>query len=113
MFKPAIPRYTFIVLTGLLIFLVSCTPETQSEDDLLLIETIENSLLPSIMIEGQDEVGYHILDRMENYNVPGVSLRRLLSHSVGLTVHGFGGYTLMQKILLSDMAGPTPASAAS
>jgi len=181
-----------ILISGLLIFLASCTPK--GEEDLLLIETIENSLLPSILIEGQDTEGFNIHERMKNYNIPGVSiafmndgeivwsrgygfttadssrkvdehtlfqaasiskpvaamaalsmveegkldldenvnnyladwqveenlftethkvsLRRLLSHSAGLTVHGFGGYSQEDDVpdIVQILNGTEPAN---
>lgn len=187
-------RYACITITGILVLMASCTPATQKEDDIALIESIENSLLPSVLIEGHDDQGYHILDRMENYNVPGVSiaflnsgeivwakgygftsldsgrlvdehtlfqaasiskpvaalaalslveegkidldadvnqylkgwqveenaytqqekvtLRRLLSHSAGLTVHGFGGYSQKDELpeVVQILNGEAPAN---
>jgi len=48
--------------------LLACKP-TQHE----AISKIENSLMPSIQVEGKEE-RYHILERMEHYKVPGVSI---------------------------------------
>jgi CubicO group peptidase (beta-lactamase class C family) len=172
----------------------SCKSETPSEPDLNLIETIENNLLPSVLIVGQETKGFNILDRMENYRVPGVSiaflnggeivwakgygftsadssrivdertlfqaasiskpvaalaalslveqgkigldqdvnqylegwqveeneytesekvtLRRILSHSAGLTVHGFAGYSFKEEIptIVQVLSGEPPAN---
>jgi CubicO group peptidase (beta-lactamase class C family) len=38
------------------------------------INTIENGLLPTFQVEGDSIVTYNILDRMEHYKVPGVSI---------------------------------------
>lgn len=152
---------------------------SKSEDE-QLISQIENNLLPKILLKGYEIQGLNIIDRMEHYNVPGVSiafmdkgeirwakgygyadvdnqrrvdkktlfqaasiskpvaalaalkmveegdidldedvnrylqgwqvenneytaeqkvtLRRILSHSAGLTVHGFGGYSKKDTI---------------
>lgn len=172
----------------------SCTSSAPSETDIDLIETIENNLLPSVLIVGQETERFNILERMENYNVPGVSiaflnggeivwakgygytsadssravdektlfqaasiskpvaamaalslveegrigldenvnqylvdwqveeneytesekvtLRRLLSHSAGLTVHGFAGYAYKEEVptLVQVLNGEAPAN---
>lgn len=176
------------------ILLASCTANNQPDEDLDLVNAIENNLLPSIVIEGQDSDGFNILDRMENYRVPGVSiaflnggeivwakgygytsadssrnvdeytlfqaasiskpvaalaalslveegkigldedvnqylkewqveenqhtvsekvtLRRILSHSAGLTVHGFGGYAFQDDVpsTVQVLKGEEPAN---
>lgn len=191
---PSAHKIVASLISGLLIFLASCSPKAQGEDDLLLIETIENSLLPSVLIEGQDAEGFNIHERMKNYNIPGVSiafmnkgeivwakgygfttadstrmvdehtlfqaasiskpvaamaalamveegkmdldenvnlylrgwqveenrhteaekvsLRRLLSHSAGLTVHGFGGYSQDVEVpgIVQILNGTEPAN---
>jgi CubicO group peptidase (beta-lactamase class C family) len=60
------------ILTGLM--QLSCTGKSAREDDLRLIGTIENNLLPSILIEGEEQEGFNILERMDHYKVPGVSM---------------------------------------
>ncbi|MFT6842632.1 MAG: CubicO group peptidase (beta-lactamase class C family) [Psychroserpens sp.] len=60
---------TFIVI----LTFVSCKNE-KSIDISTDINTIENGLLPSIKIEGKSIKKYNILERMEHYNVPGVSI---------------------------------------
>lgn len=60
---------TFIVI----LTFVSCKNE-KSIDTLTDINTIENGLLPSIKAEGDSIKKYNILERMEHYNVPGVSI---------------------------------------
>jgi len=181
-----------IVLAAFCIFLLSCI--SKADPDIALIETIENNLLPSIMIEGGGMEGMNIYERMEYYHVPGVSiaflnrgeivwakgygytsadssrlvdentifqaasiskpltamaalalveegkigldddvnlylkswqleenrftseekvtLRRILSHSAGLTVHGFGGYASGEKVPTSVqvLSGEDPSN---
>ncbi|HIG90006.1 MAG TPA: class A beta-lactamase-related serine hydrolase [Flavobacteriaceae bacterium] len=60
---------TFIVI----LTFVSCKNE-KSIDTSTDINTIENGLLPSIKAEGDSIKKYNILERMEHYNVPGVSI---------------------------------------
>jgi len=38
------------------------------------ISIIENGLLPSILVRGDTIIQYHLLDRMDHYHVPGVSI---------------------------------------
>lgn len=173
-------KHFTIIITYVFLGLISCTTETQLERDITLIETIENNLLPAILIKGEVFESYGIQERMAHYHVPGVSiaflnggaivwakgygftsadstrivdentlfqaasiskplaamaalslveegkiglddnvnqylvgwqveenehtlkekatLRRLLSHSAGLTVHGFGGYAFDDEV---------------
>ena len=181
-----------IFCAGLCILLVSCT--SKPDPDIALIETIENNLLPSVIVEGEGGDGFNILERMEYYKVPGVSiaflnegkiawakgygftsadssrlvdentlfqaasiskpvaalaalalveegkisldedinlylkdwqveeneftreenvtLRRILSHSAGLTVHGFGGYAFDDEVpsTVQVLNGEEPAN---
>ncbi|MBN1388081.1 MAG: serine hydrolase [Bacteroidales bacterium] len=166
------------ILISLAVLIAACK---QKEDkDVTLIDRIENSLMPIVIIEGDSMVSYNIYERMEHYKVPGVSiaflndgeikwakgygyltadstgpvnehtlfqaasiskpvaaiaalhlveegklsldddvnmylegwqveeneytqnekvtLRRILSHSAGLTVHGFGGYSTTDTV---------------
>lgn len=182
----------YATLAVLSIVLFSCT--SKADPDIALIETIENNLLPSLIIEGEGMEGMNINERMEFYRVPGVSiaflnegeivwakgygyttadsvrmvdentlfqaasiskpvaamaalalveegeigldddvnlylqgcqveenkytvqekvtLRRILSHSAGLTVHGFGGYTSDQEVpnIIQVLNGEEPAN---
>lgn len=182
----------YAALAVLSIFLFSCTSKV--DPDIALIETIENNLLPSLIIEGEENEGLNIYERMEFYHVPGVSiafmnkgeivwakgygyttadsvrmvdentlfqaasiskpvaamaalslveggkigldedvniylkdwkveenkftvqekvtLRRILSHSAGLTVHGFGGYASDQEVptTIQVLNGEDPAN---
>lgn len=59
-----------LLTTGLL--LISCTPK--ADPDMALIATIENNLLPPVLLEGQEDAGMNIYERMEHYKVPGVSI---------------------------------------
>jgi len=181
-----------IFCAGLCLILVSCT--SKLDPDIALIETIENNLLPAVIVEGEEGDGFNILDRMEHYKVPGLSiaflnegrikwargyghtsadslrvvdentlfqaasiskpvaamaalslveegkigldenvnrylkgwqveenkftreekvtLRRILSHSAGLTVHGFGGYASDEEVpdIVQVLNGEEPAN---
>ncbi len=70
-----IPKTTVAILVAAA-FLChpSCQTHDSSHPDLALIDSIENSLLPSIIIQGQAPEGYPILERMEHYKIPGVSI---------------------------------------
>ena len=65
-------KHLSIFCAGLCILLVSCT--TNSDSDIDLIETIENKLLPSLQVEGEEVDGFSIQERMEYYHIPGVSI---------------------------------------
>ena len=65
-------KHLSIFCAGLCILLVSCA--TNSDSDINLIETIENKLLPSLLVEGEVVEGFSIQERMEYYHVPGVSI---------------------------------------
>lgn len=183
-----------LAIAAICLLMVSCT--ARSDPDNALIETIENNLLPSLILEGQEVEGMNIYDRMEYYQIPGVSiaflnggeiewakgygytstdrknavdeftlfqaasiskpvaalaalklveegkidldenvnqyllewqveeneytekekvtLRRLLSHSAGLTVHGFGGYAFNDEVptIIQVLDGEEPANSA-
>lgn len=183
-----------LAIAAICMLLVSCT--TKSDPDIASIETIENNLLPSLIVEGEAVEGMNIYDRMEHYQIPGVSiaflndgkiewakgygytstdrrdavdeftlfqaasiskpvaalaalklveegkigldenvnqylvdwqveeneytekekvtLRRLLSHSAGLTVHGFGGYAFNDEVptIIQVLNGEEPANSA-
>ncbi len=55
------------------ILLSSCASEKQ-EKELEEIEFIENGLIKNIQIKGDSTKKYNIYERMEHYNVPGVSI---------------------------------------
>jgi len=61
------------VLLSLAIIIASCKRK-EIDKDLALIDQIENSLLPVVVIEGDTLETYNIYDRMEYYKVPGVSI---------------------------------------
>jgi CubicO group peptidase (beta-lactamase class C family) len=65
-------KSSFIFLSSLCFLLCSCTGKT--DPDIALIECIENNLLPAVVMEGDTAQGMNILDRMEHYNIPGVSI---------------------------------------
>jgi CubicO group peptidase (beta-lactamase class C family) len=70
----AYTKHAIIAMTAVCLQLLSCSVESPQEEDLRLIETIENHLLPSVLIEGKPLEEYNILERMEKYNIPGVSI---------------------------------------
>jgi len=64
-----------IVLCLIIMTLQSCIGNEGSiSKDEQLISQIENNLLPKIILKGQETRGFNIIDRMEYYNVPGLSL---------------------------------------
>jgi len=65
-------KYTNIFFIGLCLILHSCT--SKPDPDITLIETIENNLLPSLLVEGEELGDMNILKRMEYYHIPGVSI---------------------------------------
>jgi len=181
-----------LAVTAFCLLLISCT--TKPDPDIALMDTIENNLLPSLVVKGQEVEGMNIYDRMEHYQIPGVSiafldggeilwakgygftsadstkavdeftlfqaasiskpvaamaalklveegkigldddvnqylvgwqveeneytkkekvtLRRILSHSAGLTVHGFGGYAYNDEVptIIQVLNGQEPAN---
>jgi CubicO group peptidase (beta-lactamase class C family) len=185
-------KYISIFFVTFSLLLISCTPKP--DPDIALIETIENNLLPAVVLEGREDLGMNIYERMAHYRVPGVSiaflnggkivwakgygytdadstrpvdentlfqaasiskpvaamaalrlveegkigldedvnlylkawqveknafteeekvtLRRILSHSGGLTVHGFGGYAFDEEVpdVLQVLNGEEPAN---
>ena len=46
-------KHLTIIITSVFFCLVSCTTKKQSDLDIALIETIENNLLPPILIKGE------------------------------------------------------------
>jgi len=71
-YKPI--KVAFITLAALSFCLFSCRTEVPSDSDLALIDSVENSLLPSILLKGQAEEGMNLLERMDYYHIPGVSI---------------------------------------
>jgi len=67
-------KFPVIAVAATFMLLASCSVKSQLEEDLSLIETIENHLLPSVLIEGEPLEEFNILERMEKYNIPGVSI---------------------------------------
>lgn len=81
--------------------LYSCTTGAPSKSDIDLLETIENNLLPSIHIEGQETEGYNILERMAYYKVPGVSIAFLNAGEIAWA-KGYG-YTTVDSSRAVDV----------
>ncbi len=178
----------------LLVLISSCKSNISKEQHLKQISEIENGLLPTVIIDGEETETYNINDRMKYHKVPGMSiafmdqgeivwakgygytsfdsitavdpntlfqaasiskpvaamaalylveegilglddnvndylvgwqveenkftteekvtLRRLLSHSAGLTVHGFGGYSDTDSVpgIIQVLNGEAPAN---
>jgi len=65
-------KHSNIIFIGLCLIMVSCTGKP--DRDVVKIETIENNLLPTVLVEGEEVDGMNILERMEHYKVPGVSI---------------------------------------
>ena len=53
-------KLSTIVFTSLSILMLSCTSKV--DPDISLIETIENNLLPSVLVEGEEVEVFSILD---------------------------------------------------
>ncbi len=183
-----------ILITSALLIISACRNKQAKDPELVIIEKIENSLLPPLIVEGEEANAYNITERMKYYKVPAVSiafidqgtiqwakaygyhsfdslittdenslfqaasiskpiaamaalsmveegklglddnvneylkgwqieeneftkeekvtLRRLLTHSAGLTVHGFGGYSANEEVpeLIQVLNGELPAN---
>ena len=91
-------KYSRNLTAILFLILVSCT--TQSDHDISLIGTIENNLLPTIIIEGEESDGYSIAERMDHYRVPGVSIA-FLNRGEIIWARGYG-YTSFDSIKAVD-----------
>jgi CubicO group peptidase (beta-lactamase class C family) len=63
-----------ILVVASCLCLFSCQNDLPTNSDVALIDSIENSLLPSILIEGEPVEGFNLLDRMDYYKVPGISI---------------------------------------
>lgn len=66
-------RRVLILFLAVSLSFISCNNE-KPIDVSLEINTIENGLLPTYQVKGDTTITYNILDRMEHYNVPGVSI---------------------------------------
>ena len=78
--------------------LVSCTGKADPE--IISIDTIENNLLPGLLIEGEEVEGMNIQKRMEHYQVPGVSIAFLNEGKI-TWAKGYG-YTSSDSLRLVD-----------
>jgi CubicO group peptidase (beta-lactamase class C family) len=60
----------------LLIVLVSCSPKTKKDNELLVerISRIENGLQPNLQIQGDSIPNYNIEERLKELGIPGVSI---------------------------------------
>ena len=91
-------RYINILFTVSFILLVSCTGKADLE--IVSIDTIENNLLPSLLVEGEEVEGMNIQKRMEHYHVPGVSIAFLNEGEIAWA-KGYG-YTSSDSSRLVD-----------
>jgi CubicO group peptidase (beta-lactamase class C family) len=91
-------KHSNIFFISLCLILVSCT--SKPDPDIALIETIENNLLPSLLVEGEEIDGYNIQERMEYYQIPGVSIAFLNGGEI-VWAKGYG-YTSIDSIRLID-----------
>lgn len=63
-----------ILITTALLFISACRNEQAKDPELVIIEKIENSLLPPLIVEGEKANAYNITERMKYYKVPAVSI---------------------------------------
>ena len=68
-------RTSFFLVT-LLLFIFSCSPKTETAQQLLQkkISSIENGLQPNLQIIGDSIPNYNIEERMRELGIPGVSI---------------------------------------
>lgn len=71
-YKPV--KAASVTLAALCFCMFSCRTGVPSNPDLALIDSVENSLLPSILLKGQAVKGFNILERMDYYHITGVSI---------------------------------------
>ena len=64
--------FKFIVV--ILIFIATSCKNEKTIDVTSDFDTIENSLVPSILVKGDSIINFNLLERMEYYKVPGVSI---------------------------------------
>jgi len=105
---PLSPRLTSLVLAGLVIGIQSACGGGDGPEDagpgivghMARLTEIESGLLPGVVLEGEAFPGWTIQDRMEHYNVPGVSVALI-----------DGGSMVWAKAYgMADPAASTPAS---
>ena len=77
-----------ILFFAFLLAFISCNSE-KTIDVSAEIETIENGLLPTYQVKGNSIITYNILDRMEYYKVPGMSIA-LVENGVIKWAKGYG-----------------------
>jgi CubicO group peptidase (beta-lactamase class C family) len=65
-------KHSFIYFASVAMLLASCTGRT--DPDMALVDAVENNLLPAVIVEGEENQGMNLLERMEHYHVPGVSI---------------------------------------
>ena len=69
----SIPFYAFFLLLLLILCGAGCNKKSKPDFSAEII-SVENGLLPAITVEGQPITAYSLQERMEHYNVPGVSI---------------------------------------
>lgn len=62
-----------LILVIVILIVTSCKNEITNDTIPDIIE-IENGLLPSILVKGDSEKSFNLVERMEHYNVPGISI---------------------------------------
>ncbi len=78
-----------VILFLLDLLLFSCKTVQKQNPDLALINDIENGLLPSVIIEGSEQASFNILERMNHYKIPGVSIA-YINHGELIWAKGYG-----------------------
>ncbi|MCB2229825.1 class A beta-lactamase-related serine hydrolase [bacterium] len=73
----------YVILCSVFVMLSHAYGEPHGEDP--VITAFENSLLPSVLIEG--EPPYNLQDRMAHYNMPGVSVAVIVDYDVKWVKH--------------------------
>ena len=71
--RRSIPFYAFFLLLLLILCGAGCNKKSKPDFSAEII-SVENGLLPAITVEGQPITAYSLQERMEHYNVPGVSI---------------------------------------
>jgi len=103
-------KYSSTSIAILFLIMISCTSKqdanntlkdkdsTLKERDIILIDTIENNLLPAILVEGEKVEGMNLRKRMEHYKVPGMSIA-FLNRGEIVWARGYG-YTSVDSTRL-------------
>ncbi len=72
------------------VLITACENKTEVVRETSVADKIENGLIPGILIEGTEYPAWTISERMENYNVPGVSIAFFENNEIAWTrTYGF------------------------